>query len=246
MRQWIRAHLTYANVMVTMLAFVALGGTTYAATGGNLILGKPNSATNPTSLSAPVTGKALQVTNTKTSAGATALGLNVASGHAPFTVNSGAKVANLNADKLDNLDSSALYESSNVKSLVFNPGHLCNAASDTGCSATFSLGGLSLAASCFTDGNTGDGHLELENTSATTQVGVEYISGTSAHQGTIPAGQPIVDLDRPVGGGQPLQAQGTVINLADAKPEMANFVGSVQSNALEADCQLRLVGYKPQ
>jgi hypothetical protein len=31
MRQWIRCHLTYANVMVTLLAFVVLGGTAYAA-----------------------------------------------------------------------------------------------------------------------------------------------------------------------------------------------------------------------
>src|SRR3954452_13135621 len=31
MRQWIRSHLTYANVMVTLLAFVILGGGAYAA-----------------------------------------------------------------------------------------------------------------------------------------------------------------------------------------------------------------------
>ena len=70
------------------------------------ILGQTNSAGNTTSLSSPLAGKkALQVTNTSTGASATALGLNVASGHAPFTVNSGTKVANLNADKLDGIDS---------------------------------------------------------------------------------------------------------------------------------------------
>jgi hypothetical protein len=31
MRQWIRSHLTYANVMVTILAFIVLGGGTAAA-----------------------------------------------------------------------------------------------------------------------------------------------------------------------------------------------------------------------
>ena len=31
MRQWIRSHLTYANVMVTILAFVVLGGGTALA-----------------------------------------------------------------------------------------------------------------------------------------------------------------------------------------------------------------------
>ena len=37
-----------------------------------------------------------------------ALGLSVAAGHAPLTVNSATKVANLNADRLDGLDSSQL------------------------------------------------------------------------------------------------------------------------------------------
>jgi hypothetical protein len=106
MRQWLRSHLTYANVMVTILGFIVLGGTALAATGGNFILGQANSAGNTTSLSAPIAGKkALQLTKTSTGAGATALGLSVASGHAPFTVNSGTKVANLNADKLDGIDS---------------------------------------------------------------------------------------------------------------------------------------------
>jgi hypothetical protein len=119
MRQWIRSHLTYANVMVTILAFIVLGGMSYAATGGNFILGKSNSASSTTSLTAPVAGKGLQVTNTSTGAGATALGLNVASGKAPFTVNSGTKVANLNADKLDGIDSSGFLSSASVKKLSF-------------------------------------------------------------------------------------------------------------------------------
>jgi len=43
---------------------VALGGTTYAASGGNFMLGKANSASSTTSLSAPVSCKrALQLTN---------------------------------------------------------------------------------------------------------------------------------------------------------------------------------------
>jgi hypothetical protein len=103
----LRPRLTYANVMSTIAVFgVLAGGTTYAATGGNFILGQPNSAGSTTGLSSGTTGPALKVTSTNTGTGATALGLNVASGHAPFTVNSGAKVTNLNADKLDGLNSS--------------------------------------------------------------------------------------------------------------------------------------------
>ena len=113
MRQWLRPHLTYANVMVTILAFIVLGGMSYAASGGNFILGQSNSASSTTALTrtGANAGKGLQVTNASTSAGATALGLNVASGHTPFTVNSGTKVANLNADKLDGLHSTAFLQS---------------------------------------------------------------------------------------------------------------------------------------
>jgi hypothetical protein len=107
MRQWIRSHLTFANVVSLIALFVALGGTTYAATGGNFILGQPNSASSTTSLTrtGANTGNGLQVTNASTGAGATALDLNVASGHAPFTVNSDTRVTNLNADKLDGINS---------------------------------------------------------------------------------------------------------------------------------------------
>src|SRR5256885_11544741 len=97
MLKTVGSHLQ-GNVVGYLALFVALGGTTYAATGDPFILGKSNSASSKTSLSAPISNKALQLTNTSTGAGATALGLNVASGHPPFTVNSGTKVANLNAD----------------------------------------------------------------------------------------------------------------------------------------------------
>ena len=103
------------TVVAYVALFIALGGTTYAATGGNFILGKPNSASSTTALTAPVAGKGLQVTNNSTSAGATALGLNVASGHPPFAVSSGTKVTNLNADKLDGLDSTSFVPSSKVR-----------------------------------------------------------------------------------------------------------------------------------
>jgi len=85
--------------------FVALGGTTYAATGGNFLLGKPNSATSATALTSNNAGEALSVTQQSAAAGATALGLNVPSNRAPFTVNSSTKVVKLNADKLDGVDS---------------------------------------------------------------------------------------------------------------------------------------------
>jgi hypothetical protein len=112
--------------------FISLGGVGYAATGGNFILGNPNTATSQTSLSAPIAGKALQVTNTSTGAGATALGLNVAAGKTPFTVNSGTKVANLNADKLDGLDSTGFLRNLVPLSLTGANGTSVIQATNTG------------------------------------------------------------------------------------------------------------------
>jgi hypothetical protein len=94
-------------VISTIALFVSLGGAGYAATGGNFILGQTNTATTPSLLAAPVSGKTLRLRNTDTTAGATALGLEVASGHPPFAVDSSTKVAQLNADLLDGRDSGA-------------------------------------------------------------------------------------------------------------------------------------------
>ena len=72
MRSWLRSHLTYANVISTLaLVLVLGGGTTLAATGGNFILGKSNSAGAPTRLSSSTTDPAgvLKVTSTATSGG---------------------------------------------------------------------------------------------------------------------------------------------------------------------------------
>jgi hypothetical protein len=111
-----------ATVIALVALFVALGGVGIAADGQNLILGKPdNSATHKTGLSTPVNDKALQLTNTNTGTSATALGLTVASGHAPFTVSSQTRVANLNADKLDGIDSGGFLRSKGEIQLWYSP-----------------------------------------------------------------------------------------------------------------------------
>ncbi len=101
-----------AMIIAVVALFVSLGGVGAAANGANLILGRSNTASKNTVLTAPVVGgKTLQLTNTNTTnAASTALGLNVAAGHAPFMVNSGVKVANLNADMVDGFDSSSLQQ----------------------------------------------------------------------------------------------------------------------------------------
>ncbi len=100
-----------APLVISVIAlFVSLGGAGYAATGGNFILGQSNSASNTTSLAAPVANEGLKVRNVSTTDGATALGLEVRAGHAPMTVNSGTKVVNLNADRVDGIDSGAFLQ----------------------------------------------------------------------------------------------------------------------------------------
>jgi hypothetical protein len=233
------------NLVGYVALFVALGGTTYAATGGNFILGNPNSASSTTSLTAPVAGKGLQVTNTSTGAGATALGLNTASGHPPFTVNSGTKVTNLNADKLDGLDSTAFYSSANVKSLRFIPGGCVN-GTDPGCSTSFTLGGLSLGASCFVTNGGTVAHLELDNTSGTSEAAIEYVSETSASESHVLANAPLLNLST-AGLIPPVkEAQGSVINLDTNKPETANVALSTSLGGdNKASCGLWLLAAKP-
>jgi hypothetical protein len=64
-----------------------------------------------------VASPSLQIDNNSTNAAATALDLQVEAGKVPMTVNSSVKVANLNSDMLDNLDSRAFVRSTYTKIL---------------------------------------------------------------------------------------------------------------------------------
>lgn len=79
-----------AGVLVTL---VLSSGTAVAATGGKFILGGSNTANR---------------TSTLTNSAGTPLSLNSKAGTPPLKVNRRARVANLNADRLDGLDSSQL------------------------------------------------------------------------------------------------------------------------------------------
>jgi hypothetical protein len=92
-----------ASIIALVALFVALGGVGVAATGGNFILGMPNSADQSTSLNSGVTtGPTLQLTN---GGGKPAARFSTGSGVAPFSVDRAIKVPNLNADWLDGLNS---------------------------------------------------------------------------------------------------------------------------------------------
>ena len=94
---------------VALLAlFVALGGTTYAATGGSFILGQSNTAGNTSDLTSGVTtGPTLNAVNT---GGRSAARFNVDAGIQPFSVNNSTKITGLNSDLLDGLDSAGFVQ----------------------------------------------------------------------------------------------------------------------------------------
>jgi hypothetical protein len=88
-----RTARTPAFVAGAIFAVVVGGGTAVAATGGNFILGRSNSAGTVTTLS---------------NANGSALSLNSKLGTASLRVNRTTKVPNLNSDLLDGVDSSGL------------------------------------------------------------------------------------------------------------------------------------------
>lgn len=84
----------HATVVAYLALFVALGGTSYAVTGGNFVLGHSNQAGTTSSLKNTGAGPALRLTTRN-------------SVTPPFAVSNGAKIARLNADELDGLSSAA-------------------------------------------------------------------------------------------------------------------------------------------
>ncbi len=103
-------------VMVALVLGVATTALAGTGVGARFQLGQTNTVNAITKLVGSVAGPGLQVDNNSTNANATALDLQVEPGKAPMKVNSEAKVANLNSDKLDNLDASAFVRSTYSKS----------------------------------------------------------------------------------------------------------------------------------
>jgi hypothetical protein len=99
-------HYASPSLFVSIIALVvALGGAGYSATGSNFILGRSNAATTASRLTADIDGRTLTLANGNAGPAATPLALFAAADRPPFLVNSSIKVAKLNADQLDGLDS---------------------------------------------------------------------------------------------------------------------------------------------
>ncbi|TMJ97529.1 MAG: hypothetical protein E6G67_02615 [Actinobacteria bacterium] len=117
-------------VLSSLALFVALSGWGYAATGGNFILGHPNTAGNTSGLSSNVTtGPTLALANT---GGKPAARFSANAGIAPLAISNGTKIANLNADRLDGLDSSGFVKKAPPISLSGPGGEDVLTATNTG------------------------------------------------------------------------------------------------------------------
>jgi hypothetical protein len=111
-----------AFVVGVIAALVIGSGSAYAATGGTFVLGHNNSATKVTTL-----------TNSK----GTALKLRSKAGTAPLAVSSGTRVANLNSDRIDGLDSTALALVAGTTAFVVANGAFVDLNSDGTADALF-------------------------------------------------------------------------------------------------------------
>ena len=108
---WFGRATTFLVGLAVILALIAgVASTAFAGTGvgARFDLGKTNTVSAVSKLVGSVSGSSLVVDNNSTNAAATALDLQVEAGKAPMKVNSAAKVANLNADKLDGMDAGQL------------------------------------------------------------------------------------------------------------------------------------------
>ncbi len=97
------------GLAVILALMFGLASAAFGANGQAWILGNPNVATAITKLAgaAGVNGPMLQLINNNAGANDTALDLRVQAGEAPMRVNSTRKVANLNADRIDNREASS-------------------------------------------------------------------------------------------------------------------------------------------
>jgi hypothetical protein len=105
-----------ALIAAVVSAVVASGAA--VATTQTFTLGTTNTVDAASTVTAGATGlnaKLLQLTNNSTGSSATALGLTTPSSRPPMIVSSPAKVANLNADKLDGTDSTGFVPAAAVR-----------------------------------------------------------------------------------------------------------------------------------
>ena len=110
--KWVgRATVFLVGLAVILALTLGLASTALAGTGigAPFNLGKTNTVNAVSKLVSNVAGPTLALDNNSADANATALNLQVEPDKAPMKINSSAKVANLNSDKLDSKNSTAFF-----------------------------------------------------------------------------------------------------------------------------------------
>jgi hypothetical protein len=161
-------HRPSAATIISLVAlFFAMGGTAVAATGGNFILGKANTATSVSSL-----------TNTK----GTALSLSSTATTPPLKVSNSVQVPNLNASELDGQTSSAFLPATgtavNSSELGGQPASAFLPATGTAANSS-ELGGTPASGYMHGGGNTTGARLTLS--ALPTSVAVTLLTGPGAN-----------------------------------------------------------------
>jgi len=128
---------SFKTALIAAVVSAVVSASAAVATTSTFILGSttanvPDAPTAVTAKNVSLGGlnaKMLQLTNNSTGSSATALGLTTPSSRPPLIVNSQAKVANLNADKLDGIDSTGFLRSpiGNAYSVFDNDMTSCDA-----------------------------------------------------------------------------------------------------------------------
>lgn len=165
----------HATVVAYLALSVTLGGTAYAATGGNVVLGQSNRADQSTSLTNTGAGPALRLaTADKTTA--------------PLAVSNGTKIKRLNADEVDGLGAGAFARRSVPISMSMSSahtvpaGHLGPWSMSLRCllgQATFKIVGPGVAAESYTV----DTPPNAGNTVVSGPIGINAGYNTSANGG---------------------------------------------------------------
>lgn len=113
---WLTASGARHRAVLVIAVISVLGSSGTAAAVSYLVLGTTNTSGATTTLKSGVNGPVLKLTNTNTAGTNTrGLAITVPAGRPPITVNATAgKATNLDADKLDGLDSTKLAHGTNV------------------------------------------------------------------------------------------------------------------------------------
>jgi hypothetical protein len=208
-----------AIVISIVALFIALSGTAYAATGGNFILGKANSATSVSSLS-----------NTA----GTALSLSSKAGTPPLSVNSTVQVPKLNA---------SLLGGNPASSFVRGSGRLSSATSTLNNQSTGFLVGtypdenFYLEGSCDPSGLGSGADILLYNSSSQSATGFELSSNANAFVGVASSSNTTVltgfggMMTMQIVSGARVMTFTAITSFTPGSPDVCTFTGQVLSNS---------------